>query len=299
MSDIVTRCPACNTAFRAEPSQLSAASGLVRCGNCLKVFDAKECEEKTTSDDINIDYLPYVLDGLDDMSNQVEQQLNGALNEKLEQEISREIIDSALADSAENHSKFADMLDDLLDDRVPDQVDIPNPFRRDEAEVIERKPNRRALVIVSALLLGSLAALILWVYVNSETLSAKASYRSALTVFCDYAQCPIAEQPSHSQIQIYDFTVHTNPQYPDQISINFLMVNLGIDIEPMPKLAIIFSDHNHQLLTQHIITPAEYLQDKPDQQPLLKVNQEIAVNMQLPNPNSAATKASIQIRDHR
>lgn len=298
MSDIVTRCPACSTAFRAEPSQLSAASGLVRCGNCLQVFDAKECEEKTIPNDINIDYLPYVLDGLDDMSN-LEQQLNSTLNAKLEQEISHEIIDSALADSAENHSKFADMLDDLLDDRVPDQIEIPNPFRGEEAEVIERKPNRQGLIIVSGILLGSIAAVMAWIYFNSETLSAKTDYRSALTVFCDYAQCPIAGLSDHSGIQVSDFTVHTDPQHPDQIDINLLMVNRGIDNEHLPNLGITFSDHKQQVLIQHIITPEEYLQGKPGLETLLEVNQEIRINMQLPNPSSAATNASIQIRDHR
>jgi predicted Zn finger-like uncharacterized protein len=36
---LVTRCPACGTAFRAAPAQLSARSGMVRCGKCRSVFD--------------------------------------------------------------------------------------------------------------------------------------------------------------------------------------------------------------------------------------------------------------------
>jgi predicted Zn finger-like uncharacterized protein len=39
MSVLVTRCPACGTAFRAQPAQLSARSGMVRCGKCAAVFD--------------------------------------------------------------------------------------------------------------------------------------------------------------------------------------------------------------------------------------------------------------------
>ena len=39
MSVLVTRCPACCTAFRAQPAQLSARSGMVRCGKCASVFD--------------------------------------------------------------------------------------------------------------------------------------------------------------------------------------------------------------------------------------------------------------------
>ncbi|MGD9953273.1 MAG: zinc-ribbon and DUF3426 domain-containing protein [Burkholderiales bacterium] len=39
MNVLVTRCPACGTAFRAAPAQLSARSGMVRCGKCRAVFD--------------------------------------------------------------------------------------------------------------------------------------------------------------------------------------------------------------------------------------------------------------------
>lgn len=39
MSLLVTRCPACATAFRAQPGQLAARNGMVRCGKCATVFD--------------------------------------------------------------------------------------------------------------------------------------------------------------------------------------------------------------------------------------------------------------------
>ncbi len=39
---MVTRCPACGTAFRVQPDQLAARGGHVRCGQCSTVFDAQE-----------------------------------------------------------------------------------------------------------------------------------------------------------------------------------------------------------------------------------------------------------------
>lgn len=36
---LVTRCPGCGTAFRAQPEQLAAREGQVRCGKCGTVFD--------------------------------------------------------------------------------------------------------------------------------------------------------------------------------------------------------------------------------------------------------------------
>lgn len=36
---LTTRCPNCGTAFRVQPTQLSARGGRVRCGRCANVFD--------------------------------------------------------------------------------------------------------------------------------------------------------------------------------------------------------------------------------------------------------------------
>ena len=42
MTDLVTQCPQCGTAFRATEEQLQAAHGAVRCGSCLHIFMAEE-----------------------------------------------------------------------------------------------------------------------------------------------------------------------------------------------------------------------------------------------------------------
>ncbi len=39
----VTRCPACGTAFKVQPAQLSARGGKVRCGRCGTVFEGAAC----------------------------------------------------------------------------------------------------------------------------------------------------------------------------------------------------------------------------------------------------------------
>lgn len=39
---MITRCPACSTAFRVTPPQLQAQHGMVRCGLCAHVFDGFE-----------------------------------------------------------------------------------------------------------------------------------------------------------------------------------------------------------------------------------------------------------------
>lgn len=42
MADMITRCPKCGTAFRISDALLKSAKGVVRCGSCLSVFNARE-----------------------------------------------------------------------------------------------------------------------------------------------------------------------------------------------------------------------------------------------------------------
>lgn len=42
MAVYITRCPSCQQAYRLNDTQLSAKDGLVRCGFCQNVFNAKE-----------------------------------------------------------------------------------------------------------------------------------------------------------------------------------------------------------------------------------------------------------------
>lgn len=61
---MIAQCPDCETTFQVENSELALANGLVRCGSCYAVFDAKA--NKVPSSDVAID----------DEFDAVEQQIN-------------------------------------------------------------------------------------------------------------------------------------------------------------------------------------------------------------------------------
>src|SRR6478736_3193792 len=42
MSNMVTRCPQCQTSFKVTEEHLKIANGAVRCGSCLLVFQARQ-----------------------------------------------------------------------------------------------------------------------------------------------------------------------------------------------------------------------------------------------------------------
>jgi predicted Zn finger-like uncharacterized protein len=301
MSDIVTRCPECQIAFRAEPSQLSAAGGLVRCGTCLAVFNAQEYIEQPDSETLNVGYLPYVLDKLDDLggaTDQLEEELNNVLEGRLDQEIDHEIMDAEQVSRAENTSKFADMLDQILEDSAADQTDIFNPFAVDEA-LTEPAPasSRSRLPAVAALLLALSLLAAAFVYVNSARLSLNPQYRSALQALCQYAQCAIAEYRDLSEIEVAQFIMLSDPQLSGSISMQLLIVNRAAFSQRLPGLKILFTDLEQLPVAQQIISAAEYQLYMETQGKLMKPGQRSKIEMQLADPGSAAINYAIELLD--
>lgn len=49
---LLTRCPHCDTRFRVTDEQLAIATGKVRCGNCMEVFNARENRHEDVSESV-------------------------------------------------------------------------------------------------------------------------------------------------------------------------------------------------------------------------------------------------------
>lgn len=94
MSDLVTRCPTCETAFRVTPEQLEIANGMVRCGKCIGVFNALEHQVVSVADQEaeTTSTVPDLLSDqqMDDEENEALPRLTALIhNEFSEQQISR------------------------------------------------------------------------------------------------------------------------------------------------------------------------------------------------------------------
>ena len=76
------------------------------------------------------------------------------------------------------------------------------------------------------------------------------------------------------------------------------MINQAPNSQRFPDLDIVFTDQSQQPITTSTITPKEYLQSTRNSESLLKANEEIYINMQLPNPGQSATNAMVQINGH-
>ena len=74
--NLVTRCPACGTAFRVQRDQLAAHFGTVRCGKCGSVFNGVAALVEEGAERLSIDPSPQL--GLFDPSRRPAQSMAGA-----------------------------------------------------------------------------------------------------------------------------------------------------------------------------------------------------------------------------
>lgn len=282
MPDIITRCPDCNIAFRAEPTQLTAARGLVRCGACLTVFNANENLQQPGPDTGNIDYMPYVLDSFGDLPTIANNEIGDEVSIGLEQQIGVEIESISLDDEQPKLGGITELDELLLGSEGP-------PTGKSK---IASFSSAIAILGVAALLLATQA-----VYFNSASLSLNPEYRRAVQKFCAYTACPISEYRDLGGISLSQFIVQDHPQYFGALSIDLLLNNQAGYEQRFPGLIIRFNDLDDSPVAQRLFTPVEYLQGRFANGTIMPRNREIHVHLELVNPGNNAISYTLELTD--
>lgn len=285
MPDIITSCPDCNIAFRALPSQLSAAGGLVRCGTCLLVFKAQDHLQQPGEDPNNIKYMPYVLDGFSDLPEDAEYEIEGQLSRDLDQQIGDELESLNVDDMP---AQFTDQAPSMLFD---DEL-IANSGQKKSTSKLLSLLGATAILLVGSVLLAAQA-----VHFNSANLSLNPEYRRLVQKFCAYTDCPIAEYRDLSKIEVSQFIVQDHPQHYGALSINLLISNKAGYEQRFPSLVIRFNDLNDAPVAQRIFTAPEYLQGRLANAIIMPRNQQIHINLEIMDPGDKATSYAIELAD--
>ena len=285
MPDIITSCPDCNIAFRALPSQLSAAGGLVRCGTCLLVFKAQDHLQQPGEDPNNIKYMPYVLDGFSDLPEDAEYEIEGQLSRDLDQQIGDELESLNVDDMP---AQFTDQAPSMLFD---DEL-IANSGQKKSTSKLLSLLGATAILLVGSVLLAAQA-----VHFNSANLSLNPEYRRLVQKFCAYTDCPIAEYRDLSKIEVSQFIVQDHPQHYGALNINLLISNKAGYEQRFPSLVIRFNDLNDAPVAQRIFTAPEYLQGRLANAIIMPRNQQIHINLEIMDPGDKATSYAIELAD--
>lgn len=290
MTALATACPNCGTAFRVGTEQLEAADGLVRCGACQAVFDARahavvpvHAPAAEPVRGIDEEYIAGLILGEapiaapTDAVGETPAAANGPYTDTATEVGST--IASAVA-QAENV---------VLMPRVPVEL-----LTRAEPDVIVR---RRILawsagIAVAALLIGMQQ-----IWLGRERHAQNPELRPRYERLCAVLGCELPPFRDLRRIRSEGLLVRADPARPGTLLIDATIVNKALFAQAFPGIRIDFSDIQGTPVTSRVFLPREYLGAAALREGSMPPGEVLKVHIEMQDPGEHATNYELRLAD--
>ncbi len=280
---IVTRCPACQTAFRVKPEQLRARQGKVRCGKCQTVFNALD------SLAYRADAPPAVFPPTAPSSPAPEAAPIAALLVTEEPWPETPPAETAVYEETAVHEEPAP---------APEQPPAEEPRFPEEAAAApahEGEPApapRRLGTVLWSLAIGlallAVAAQSLYVF-RTELAMRHPEWRLQLEEWCGRLGCEVPLPRQANLIAIETSELHPDPERNNLLVLQAVIRNRAGFAQAYPHLELTLTDTRDQPLVRRIFAPADYLPPDTDVRSGLGANRDATVNLWLDPGNLGAS----------
>ncbi|MGB5584719.1 MAG: DUF3426 domain-containing protein [Gammaproteobacteria bacterium] len=246
-----TQCPHCHTVFRIAQAQLEMANGLVRCGFCKEIFEAR-----------------VELDARDN-------------------ENQRDVFEASRpTDSQQPH-----IIAENEPERAANSFAGENEILADAltASTNERTYSAVATAAWSLAILVLIAALVTeYLWFNQPVLFQLQQLRPLTARLCERLDCEHLQMRDPSQIELISRNVYSHPNEQDALMISSTMVNHAPYAQAYPDVQIDFSDVRGELIASRRFTPEEYLQIDETQRSLLQSGTPVTFGLEIRDPGEQA-----------
>lgn len=274
MAVYITRCPSCQQAYRLNDTQLSAKDGLVRCGFCQNVFNAKEhlyrskdvptetaviraereaeMERKGVA---SMAALSAQLQGFDAVDEEDNSGLVGIRTEPRLGPVRQDVINGS------NNS-----IEIIQHEPQRVNVAVEDDEEEDEEELPTKKStSKRGLWIVIALIAALLIGLQLSLSFRGAIIEKLPQSEAMFNTLCQYFVCqPItntsatpAEEPKNIVLASQSLQRVGGDEY-------VIVANLHNEKtveEAFPEMTVVLKGEKGDILTRRILKPSDYLND--------------------------------------
>ncbi len=246
-----TQCPHCHTVFRIAQAQLEIADGLVRCGFCKKIFNARDENQKT---------------GKKSQSESISETPPGDTQQAQTTTITG--IGQATVSSSDDGSATAD---------------APHSWAR------VKSYSTAATAAWSVAILVLIATLITeYLWFNQPELLQHSQLKPLTDRLCVWVDCERLQVRDPSQIELISRNVYTHPNEKDALMVTSTMVNHASYAQPYPDVQIDFSDVRGELVASRRFTPGEYLQTDITLLSLLQSGTPVTFGLEIRDPGNQA-----------
>ena len=248
-----TRCPNCNAAFSITGQQLVIAAGMVRCGICEHVFDARPhlFQEPSAPPEIN---------------QAVEKPINEAEDTPAEQE---KTTDEQPPESKLSHDDL-DLIKEPVEEVVAEEIVLEQPHNAEDKNS-EAIPNIIAEEVSSledqpksskSQLIG---VIFIWLLLALLVLQVAAVYKPAIfpaglkQALCSWLTCVerLARAPEH--IEILNRSVHTHPHEDNALLATLTIINRAEFAQAYPIIQLRFLDIAGNVIAARLFDANHYL----------------------------------------
>lgn len=120
-------------------------------------------------------------------------------------------------------------------------------------------------------------------------------YRTGYLFLCPYIGCQVPTLVDTRRILASNLSVRINPEIPDSLKVDVLIINNAPFDQPFPDLELVFTDINENPVAARRFIPGEYLGGELAGRKLMPQNQKIYISLDLVDPGESAVNYSIQI----
>ena len=305
MNDI-TRCPECDTRFKVSEEQLAAHEGLVRCGRCQNVFNAREhLQTEEPSPQLSLPIGEPSAAAEDPVPDTTEPALDKVSSTDTEDIGPAADAEPAPAETAEPETA-APGNDDTVEEPVIDGEPVPPELRpipdlselEDEPATLAQQVRfvddpeegvappapvarkRKATITLAVLLVLLLFAQ--GIHFFRHTLAASLpGLKPMLNGYCALLSCTVDLPRELDALSIESSELEADAKLVNVITLHALLRNHSGHAQTWPSLELTLTDLRDQVIARRAFHPADYLRDKEALQKGIGRNreQEIALHL--------------------
>lgn len=280
MSGLESACPGCGTSFRVAQAQIEAAGGLVRCGGCDTVFDAREHAitphgraSEPTPASINEDYITGLIKG----------------------EMPVPVPVHALAPAAASppQSSGTPSVPTVIVEATVAQV----PVELQGGAPTDPGLRLRRLIWAAGILVALLLVLAQQLWLGRAQGMQDPRWRPRYQSLCEVIGCELAPYRDLRRLRSDGLLVRPDPARPGLLLLDAVIVNKAVFPQAFPGLELAFSDIQGSPVMTRVFRPEEYLGGAALREGAMQPGEPVTVHLEIPDPGEQATNYELRLTE--
>lgn len=230
---LFTSCPNCLKQFHVETTQLSAASGTVRCGACNVQFNAL----------LRLSDEPLTIGEIDKRFH---------TDPQSEPEVSPEPPEKIETQSSDKLTRPGQPSDSSPEDIARELLRYSEPQRSGWATF--------GWVLGIFLLLTTMLGQVAW-FNRDIILTRYPQFTAVVHQICDRLNCSVIRHKDIKAIKLVNRDIRKHPTYKDALLVNATISNESNTVQPFPLIQLALYDRLGEIISYGEFKPAEYLND--------------------------------------